>query len=576
MKSPSRLLHPVAAAALSLFAPSAFAANAPAPVAVLESVTYQPSASFNLWPGTPPGEKGNLGPEHVLEGRPRPFDQITDVSVPTLSVFLPPPEKNTGTAMLVIPGGGLERLAIEHEGYEIAEWLNSQGIAAFLLKYRVPARDPQQRWKVGVQDAQRAMGLIRSRAAEWHIDSDALGTIGFSAGGEIDVVLSVYHAEPRQYEPVDAADKFSTRPDFNICVYGGGFVSERDNALRPDIASRINQSTPPMFIAHAFDDSALSSIILMNALKRANIASELHVFGAGGHGFGIRGTPLPVGHWGELCMNWLAWQGYLDVVPLRKYARDFATARARGSTSLPRLTATLPNADLRQAYAAQQRVIGLAVKGGAEVDGYTAALTSAVSQKSAKIAAPLHGILLKSDRIDAKAGTPVAVATKEPVLVETQIGYVMAFDIGTKLAVPRSAVTNVESIVPVVGLPSDLGLIKGNKIAGNPLDAVAENLGANQFIVGAPVATTAVGKTDALAVTLSRDGKKLHAATGADVSEGQARMLMTLINQIIDQGRVVHRGDIILTGPLGGAHVGEKGNYTADFGALGTVAFTLN
>ncbi|MEO7411917.1 MAG: fumarylacetoacetate hydrolase family protein [Opitutaceae bacterium] len=573
MKTPLLTLS-AALAAFAFSATASFAAPAPSQVAVIESVTYKPSEVITLWPGLPPGDKeGAYGPEHVLPDRPRPFDQITNVTVPTLSVFLPKPEKNTGTAMLVIPGGGLARLAIEHEGYEIAEWLNAQGIAVFMLKYRVPARDPQARYKVGLQDAQRAMGIIRSRAAEWKIDSDSVGSIGFSAGGEINVMLSVFHAEPRQYDPIDAADKFSTRPDFNIPIYGGGFTTR--DALRPDIASRINATTPPMFIAHAFDDAAMSSIILIGALKRANIASELHIFGAGGHGFGIRGTGLPVGHWGELCLNWLAWQGYLDAAPVRTFARDLAKARMGNVAALPSFSAAVPKADLNQAFAAQRRVVQLAMKDGAQVAGYKAAYATSAAQKTAKVNQPVHGVLFKAGRINATAGTPVSIKASKPLLVETEIGYVISVDIGTKLVVPRQALTTIEAIVPVIELPFDAKTANASTKAYSAIDTVAGNVGSNQYIVGAPLSPKVVGNTDALGITLTRNGKNVHTTTGADVKDGQALMLMTLINQIIDQGRVLHAGDIIISGALGGASPGEKGSYTADFGKLGNIAFTI-
>lgn len=577
----SLLTPPALLAAFALCTTSLFAAAAtpPAPVsqvAVLESVTYKPSQTFNIWPGTPPGEKENAyGPEHVLPDRPRPFDQITNVTVPTLSVFLPKPEKNTGTGILVIPGGGLERLAIEHEGYEIAEWLNNQGIAVFMLKYRVPFRDPQQRWKVGVQDAQRAMGIIRSRAAEWKINPGALGTIGFSAGGEINVMLSVYHAEPRQYEPIDAADKFSTRPDFTIPIYGGGFADMRENKLREDVASRINKSTPPMFIAHAFDDSALSSIILMNALKRANVASELHIFAAGGHGFGIRGTGLPVGAWGDLCLNWLRWQGYLDLTTVGKFAHEFTQARDTTGKVLPRLTTAFPKADLKLAYAVQRHVVNEAIKSGAEVAGYKAAFATPTAQKTLKVTQASHGVLFKAGKLDASAGQTVAVKSPKPLLVETEIGYVISVDIGTKILVPRQALTTVQAVVPVIELPHDFKATNTGANAFTALDTVASNVASNQYIVGAPLNPKVVGNTDALAVSLTRDGKSVYATTGADVKDGQAQMLMTLINQIIDQGHVLHAGDIIISGALGGAHPGEKGSYAADFGKLGKIAFTI-
>jgi acetyl esterase/lipase len=213
-----------------------------AQTAALQNVSYQASEVIQIWPGIAPGETGEIGPEHVLPDRPRPFDQITDVSVPTLSVFLPPEERRTGTAMLVIPGGGLDRLAIEHEGIEVAEWLNDRGIAAFVLKYRVPPRDPKKRWKVGLQDAQRAMSIIRLRAGEWRVDSEAIGCIGFSAGGEINVMLSTYYNE-RQYEPVDGADTHSTRPDFNS--RGRRRTPRPLEPVSPSIAVAISRSLRP-------------------------------------------------------------------------------------------------------------------------------------------------------------------------------------------------------------------------------------------------------------------------------------------------------------------------------------------
>lgn len=547
--------------------------RAPAQAATLPNVTLQPAEVLNLWPGTAPGETKTLGPERVLENRPRPFDQVVDVSVPTLAVFHPSPEKRTGTAMLVIPGGGLERLAIEHEGYEIAEWLTQQGITACLLKYRVPPRDPAQRWKVGLQDAQRAMGLIRANAVKWHIDADAIGSIGFSAGAEINVLLSTYYGEPRQYPRVDAADDTSSRPAFNIAIYGGGFADLRAGELRPDIAARLNKDTPPMFIAHAFDDAALNSTVLLTALKKANIASELHIFGAGGHGFGIRGTGLPLGHWGELCLNWLRWQGYLDAPVLRTFAKDFASAYNRGAATLPRLTAPVPGATVADAFATQQRIVRAILAKGDAVTGYKAAFAQASSQAAMKLDGPSHGVLFKSGRLEATPAATIKLDPKRPLYVETEIGFVIGNDIGTKLRVPRQALTAVEALVPVIELPVNIGTIMG--APPTAADLIAGNIGSNQYIVGAPVAPATVGDLDALAVTLHRDGQLLHQTTGADVNHGQAAHLMALINQIIDQGRVLHRGDIIICGALGGPKPGAKGRYVANWGALGTIEFTL-
>jgi 2-keto-4-pentenoate hydratase/acetyl esterase/lipase len=548
-------------------------ARLPAQPAALPNVTTRAAEVINLWPGAAPDEPGGVGPERVLPNRPRPFDQIENVTVPTLAVFHPPAEKRTGTGMLVIPGGGLERLAIEHEGFEVAEWLQAQGITAFLLKHRVPPRSREQRWKAGLQDAQRAMSLIRSRAAEWQIDADALGSIGFSAGAEINVMLSTYTAgADRQYARVDAADEFSTRPAFNIAIYGGGFANGRENKMRDDIASRINADTPPMFIVHAFDDAALSSVILMNALKRANVVSELHIFGAGAHGFGVRDSGLPVGEWRALCLNWLRWQGYLDGQTVRTYARDFVRARDGGG-AMTRFSAGKEMPDLAQAFAVQHRVVRATLKQGAEITGYKAAYTSAAARSAVGVSHPLHGVLFKQGRLEAAATKTIAHDPKKPVLVETEIGYVMATDIGSKLTVPRQAMTTVEAIVPVIELPTNVAALVEGKVAA--VDLVAANGGSNQYIVGAPVAPTDAGDLDALRVSLRRDGQVLHDTTGANVVDGQAKNLMTLINQIIDQGHVIHRGDIIVSGALERAHPGEKGSYAAEFGALGKIEFKI-
>jgi 2-keto-4-pentenoate hydratase/acetyl esterase/lipase len=541
--------------------------------AALPNVTIKASEVINLWPGVAPGETGTIGPERVLPDRPRPFDQIDNVSVPTLSVFLPPAEKRTGTAMLVIPGGGLERLAIEHEGYEVAEWLNERGIAAFVLKHRVPARSREQRWKAGVQDAQRAMGLIRSKAAAWQVDGDAIGSIGFSAGAEIGLWLSVLQRE-RQYPAIDAADELPTRPNFNIAIYGGGFADARNNTMREEISSRISDDLPPMFVAHAFDDAALNSIILMNALKRANVASELHVFAAGGHGFGVRDTGLPVGHWRELCMNWLRWQGYLDAAGIRSFTRDYLRARGDGAADLPRFTSFDRTGELAPAFAAQRRMVRQLVQRGAVVAGYKGAFTSAPAQAGLGLTHPLHGVLFKAGRIDVSP-RPIVIPSPRPLVVETELGYVMATDISTRLTVPRQAMTTVEAIVPVIEIPVNPGSMQNGVMVVNAIDAVAANVGSHRYIVGPAVAPATLANPDALKVSLRRDGQLLHEGSGADAKGGQAVMLMTLINQIVEQGHVIRRGDLIISGALGRAHPGEKGMYEADFGMLGKIEFRI-
>lgn len=540
--------------------------------AVLPNVTYTASEVINIWPGTAPGETGDIGPEYVLPNRPRPFDQIADVSVPTLSVFLPDEAKRTGTAILVIPGGGLQRLAIEHEGYEVAEWLNDRGIAAFLLKYRVPPRDPERRWKVGLQDAQRAMSILRSRADEWGVYQDSIGTIGFSAGGEINVMLSVYTGE-RQYEPVDAVDAYPTHPDFNIPIYGGGFVDYRNNKLRDDILTRINENTPPMFIVHAFDDGALSSIILMNALKRKRVVSELHIFGAGAHGFGFRESGLPVNNWRQLLVNWLEWQGYMDAPAIRDYATNFTESRSGNTDTLPRFESTNKKASVEEAFAAQHRIVRSVLDAGGKVAGYKGVFTSEASQSAFNVTEPVHGVLFEAGKLEYDGTAPVAVSLDTPMLVETEIGYVMETNIGTKLTVARQAMTTVRAIVPVIELPNNLGASMNGTLTS--ADVAAANAASNRFIVGAAIDPKTIDNIDEISVSLARNGSQLHVGKGSDAIGGQAANLMILINKIIDQGHVIHAGDIIVSGALGAVRPVESGNYSADFGMLGRIEFSV-
>ncbi len=308
-------------AAFALAQPS----EPPDPGAPVPPPPVKPDQVFDLWPGTPPGETGDIGPEIMLVERRRPFFQITNVSEPTVSVFLPDPAKATGAAVMVLPGGGLVRLAIEHEGYEISKWLRDNGVAAFLVKYRVPPRGDDRRhfFKTGVQDAQRAISLVRSRAAEFKIDPNGIGAIGFSAGGEIGTWLSLFGPDERQYEPVDAADQQPTRPAFMLNIYPGGLAfgyGGQEPAVRQDILDHLNDQTPPMFFAHTFPDASMNSILMMAELRKRDIPAEIHVFQDGAHGFGVRKTGAPLGVWPELAMNWMRSLGFLDSRQVRDYA----------------------------------------------------------------------------------------------------------------------------------------------------------------------------------------------------------------------------------------------------------------
>jgi acetyl esterase/lipase len=272
-------------------------------------------ATLKLWPGKPPGDEGlSLPPEADLT---KPEDKLIagrriiklgNVSEPTLAVYRPAKEKDTGAAVVICPGGGHRILAYDLEGTEVARWLNTFGVTGIVLKYRVPARDKQKPWLAAVQDAQRAMSLARGRASEWGIDAKRIGILGFSAGGETAALTAVL-AE-RQYSPVDDADKVPSRPDFAVLVYPGGLVDREDKTRLRDHV-RVTKDTPSTFLVHAFDDGVPveNSLLFYLALKKAGVASELHAYDRGGHGYGLRPTEQPVTSWPKRCEEWLKASG---------------------------------------------------------------------------------------------------------------------------------------------------------------------------------------------------------------------------------------------------------------------------
>jgi acetyl esterase/lipase len=234
----------------------------------------------------------------------KPLVRLGNVSAPTLTVYAPA-GKNTGAAMVVFPGGAYRILAIDLEGTEVCDWLTSAGITCVLLKYRVPDSGPYPKSAAALQDAQRALGMVRSHAAEWHIDSHRIGVLGFSAGAHLAAALST-HYDQRLYDPVDAADKFSCRPDFAVVVYPGYLaIAEQKFAANSDIP--VNENTPPTFIVQAEDDPVHveNATVYFMALKNARVPAELHIYAQGGHGYGLRRTALAVTAWPQLVETWL-------------------------------------------------------------------------------------------------------------------------------------------------------------------------------------------------------------------------------------------------------------------------------
>jgi len=275
--------------------------------------------TLRLWPGKPPHEENlklplerNLSTPSSRRVAGRPVIRIGNVSTPTLTVFTPPEEKQTGTAILVCPGGGYHILAWDLEGTEVCQRLNEMGITAILLKYRVPRRKERKPFEAPLEDAQRAMGLIRLHAREWGIRPDRIGVLGFSAGGHLAAVLSNQWAK-RTYPEVDEADHYSCRPDFTVLIYPAYLVQAKGSLeLSSEIA--VTAQTPPAFMVMAANDPiGVENVLVYGAaLHRVHIPFELHVYPQGGHGFGLRPTDKPITHWPDLLKAWLYTQGWLS------------------------------------------------------------------------------------------------------------------------------------------------------------------------------------------------------------------------------------------------------------------------
>ena len=285
---------------------------------ILYSISFVPLSAdenpeINLWPaGAVPDE-----PEGI-EKRKKPTTidkvgkmRIAYVDEPSITVYKAPKDRSNGTSVIIFPGGGYNILAWTHEGTEIAEWLNSLGVSAFVLKYRVPRRDPEKPHTLPLQDAQRAIRIVRSRSKEWGIDPARIGALGFSAGGHL-AIMSGTHYGDKTYERVDDVDDLSSRPDFLIPIYPA-YLGDRKNRDQLSGLVDINKNTPPMFIAITHDDSdrAYYSALLYAALKKSGVVGELHIYSKGGHGYGMRKSKDPVHTWPDRCADWLGSMGLL-------------------------------------------------------------------------------------------------------------------------------------------------------------------------------------------------------------------------------------------------------------------------
>jgi acetyl esterase/lipase len=290
---------------LSSFLLTAFALSGDAPTPI------------DLWPGTAPGETKDLGEE---KDTTKPTDNLVagkrlirlgNVSKPTLTIYKPSTRKDTGAAVLVCPGGAYHILALDLEGTEVCEWLNSIGVTAALLKYRVPRRAGLEKHAAPLQDAQRAMSLLRHRAKQLAIDPRRLGVLGFYAGAHLTAALST--TAERTYPLADDADQAELRPNFAVLIYPGYLTLKEDgDKVAPEL--KITTNTPPTFIAMTLDDPVRveNALHYALALKQAKVPAELHIYPTGGHGYGLRRTKEVVTTWPDRVEDWMKAGGWLE------------------------------------------------------------------------------------------------------------------------------------------------------------------------------------------------------------------------------------------------------------------------
>lgn len=269
--------------------------------------------TFDVWPGDVPGETGDVTGEALRPSKPevKQVRRLSNVSRPTITIFHAPKDKDTGTSVVICPGGGYSILAMDLEGTEVADWLNSIGVTGIVLKYRVPRRKDLPKHQAPLQDAQRAVSLVRANADQWGLRADRIGILGFSAGGHLSAIAST-NFDQRHYEAIDAIDKVSCRPDFTVLVYPAYLTEGEGLDLAPEI--RVTAETPPTFFAHADDDriSSKNSVAMYLALKAAGVSADLHIYAAGGHGFGLRPSDSPCSTWPARCEQWMRQQGLLQ------------------------------------------------------------------------------------------------------------------------------------------------------------------------------------------------------------------------------------------------------------------------
>ena len=284
-------------------------------------------STIRLWPGIAPGSENAPQQENYFLYDKQTYRAFWHISVPTLTAFYA--AKFNGTSVLILPAGAYRAVYFDNPPVTAARWLNTLGVDAYVLKYRLPDEGHAQGYNVPLEDAQRALRLIRSGILSAHaghtVDASRIGVMGFSAGGHLGVVLAIYH-DTKVYDPIDDADALSARPDFMILGYpalemppakmeGGPEAQKYKMYQRYYTDDRIDASMPPAFIMHGDADDEVPYTVstrLADSLKDAGVPAELHIFHGAGHGFGLH-DPGEAGTWTDLCAAWLRGRGLLSV-----------------------------------------------------------------------------------------------------------------------------------------------------------------------------------------------------------------------------------------------------------------------
>ncbi len=267
-----------------------------------------------LWPQGLPGDAKPVAPERVASLQSKQTrERITYVAEPSLTIYQPDPSQANGCGIVICPGGGYNILAWAKEGLELAEWFNSFGVTAAVLKYRVPRRDPARPHWEPLQDAQRAIRIVRANAKGWGVDPGRIGILGFSAGGHLTIMAGTHSGEST-YELFDDADRQSARPDFMCPIYAAYLGDEyKDDSARIGPLVNITKETPPTFMAVTLDDRhrGVQAAMLLARFKEVGVPAEAHIYSVGGHGYGIRPSDLPVSTWHLRLKDWMQASGFL-------------------------------------------------------------------------------------------------------------------------------------------------------------------------------------------------------------------------------------------------------------------------